>query len=329
MYAPEHRHSVYFAPLGPYYPNPVPVPTVITLADNQEVFFPRFFTDNQLMERRRSLNRSALFCDSVMTMSNYSAECLIRGYGIKREKMHICYAYSKKAVPPQKPAANIPERFVFYPANRWGHKNHRVLIEAIAELRRTKKADISLVCTGATMKGGFDMKEAASRQGITDLVHDLGFVDDGEVSYLYMKAEALVFPSLYEGFGYPVLEAMKLGCPVITSTAGSLPEVAGKAAAYFDPNSSIDLAKKLMCVWGNERMKSELTEKGHRQAAIFSKEKFLKAHRNAFVAAIENYSRLKFFVRRNISRRIHDATMRIMEAMRGPRYSKPLPLPVI
>ena len=323
------QHAIYFAPLGPYYPNPVPLPTVITMADNQEVFFPHFFTDRQLMDRRRELHGSSLYCDAVITMSKYSAECLHKGYGVKRDKMQVCYAYLKESAPSQRPSAVIPERFIFYPANRWHHKNHCVLLEAIGYLRREKKASINLVCTGAEMKGGFDLNAAASQCGIADLVHDLGFVGNGEMTYLYQNAEALVFPSLYEGFGYPILEAMRLGCPVITSTAGSLPEVAGTAAIYFDPSSPTDLSEKLMCVWGNDQRKAGLVEAGRKQAEVFSQGNFVNAHSRAFADAIGNYSRLRFLLRRNISKRIREATIRIKEAMWGPRYAKPQQLPAM
>jgi glycosyltransferase involved in cell wall biosynthesis len=324
-----HQYAAYLAPLGPYYPYPVSVPTVVMLADNQEVFFPQFFNDRQLKDRRRMLQGAGLYSDSVVTISKYSAECLHRGYGIPRNKLHVCYPYLKEAVPSQEPSVKPPDRFLFYPANRWEHKNHRVLLESIAQLRREGKAEIALVCTGADMKDGFDLKSVASRQGIADLVHDLGFVSDGEVTFLYQNAEALVFPSLYEGFGYPVLEAMRLDCPVITSTAGSLPEVAGGASEYFDPTSSRDLSEKVLRVWGNERTRSELVEKGRKQAAAFSRNQFVEGHKKALADAIDNYGDAKYFVRKHVSKRLREAVIRAREAIGGPRYQKALPLPDI
>ncbi|HEY3962051.1 MAG TPA: glycosyltransferase family 1 protein, partial [Gaiellaceae bacterium] len=114
------------------------------------------------------------------------------------------------------------EPFLLYPAKPWPHKNHRRLLAAFANVR-SERPELRLVLTG----GDF---------GVTpEGVEQLGFVSDAELASLYRRAAALVFPSLYEGFGQPPLEAMASGCPVTCSNAGSLPEITGDAARLFDP----------------------------------------------------------------------------------------------
>ena len=123
------------------------------------------------------------------------------------------------------PQTGPREEFVFYPARGWPHKNHARLVDAVAILREKRPA-LRLVLTG----GGL---EALGPQ--PDWVEVRGLVPTDELVSLYATAGALAFPSLFEGFGLPPLEAMASGCPVAASTAGSIPEVCGDAALLFDP----------------------------------------------------------------------------------------------
>ena len=125
-----------------------------------------------------------------------------------------------------RPGAGEREPFLLYPANPWPHKNHERLFEALALVRR-KRPELRLVLTGTGHEG----------RPVPPGVDVRGRVPDEELARLYQRASLLVFPSLYEGFGQPPLEAMACGCPVAVSTAGSLPEVCGDAARYFDPLS--------------------------------------------------------------------------------------------
>jgi glycosyltransferase involved in cell wall biosynthesis len=151
-----------------------------------------------------------------------------------------------------RPGPEAREGFLLYPAHPWPHKNHRLLFEAFARLR-AERPGLELVLTG---------------DGFRDLppgVRTVGRVGWDELPSLYRRAGALVFPSLYEGFGLPPLEAMACGCPVACSTAGSLPEVCGDAAVYFDPTSVDEMVAAT-----RQALDGELVEKGLEQAARFA-----------------------------------------------------------
>jgi glycosyltransferase involved in cell wall biosynthesis len=126
--------------------------------------------------------------------------------------------------------------YILYPANFWKHKNHAMLLTAFNIYRETTSgATLKLVCTGAPGLGAEDFREAVRCMGLTDWVVYLGYVHPAEYNFLLRSAFAMVFPSLYEGFGIPVLEAMSAGVPVLCSNVTSLPEVGRDAVLYFDP----------------------------------------------------------------------------------------------
>jgi glycosyltransferase involved in cell wall biosynthesis len=158
------------------------------------------------------------------------------------------------------PGTERREQYLFYPANPWPHKNHTRLFDAFARLR-AERPGLELVLTGT----GF--------RGLPEGVRTVGRVDWQELPSLYRRAAALVFPSLYEGFGLPPLEAMACGCPVACSTAGSLPEVCGSAAAYFDPTSVEEIVAAV-----EQALEGELVGEGFEQAARFTWEKCARGH---------------------------------------------------
>jgi glycosyltransferase involved in cell wall biosynthesis len=150
-----------------------------------------------------------------------------------------------------------PERepFVLYPARRWPHKNHERLFEAFALVRR-ERPDLRLVLTGGGAFGS-----------LPDGVESRGHVAWPEVVGLMQRASALVFPSLYEGFGLPPLEAMACGCPVASSNAAALPETTGDAARLFDPHDPRAIAEALLEVLADP---VPWVERGLARAASFS-----------------------------------------------------------
>ncbi len=155
------------------------------------------------------------------------------------------------------------EGFLFYPAEPWPHKNHARLFEAFARLR-AERPELELVLTGTF-------------RDLPPGVRTLGRVEWDELPGLYRRAGALVFPSLYEGFGLPPLEAMACGCPVASSSAGSLPEVCGDAAVYFDPTSVDEMVAAV-----REALEGELVHKGLEQAARFTWEACARGHDAAY-----------------------------------------------
>ncbi len=163
----------------------------------------------------------------------------------------------------------LEQPFIFSVGTVQPRKNYGRLIQALAQLRQKDYA-LDLVVAGG--KGWLDdpIYEIVHRTGMEQHVHFIGFVDDRDLPALYSAAECLAFPSLYEGFGFPVLEAMACGTPVITSDVSSLPEVAGDAALLVDPYDSEAIAHAIASIVDDTALRSQLVEKGNKQVGRFS-----------------------------------------------------------
>ncbi|MBI2196525.1 glycosyltransferase family 4 protein [Candidatus Daviesbacteria bacterium] len=159
----------------------------------------------------------------------------------------------------------IKQPYLFYVGNAHPHKNVEGLIGAFKELRQKYKS-LSLVLSGYDHYFWQRVKKENPYEGIIYT----GFVTDEEMVALYKEAETFVMPSFEEGFGIPVLEAMACTCPVVASSAGSLPEVGEEAALYFDPAKPDDMAEKISLVLGSEKLRQKLIEKGLKRYKQFS-----------------------------------------------------------
>jgi glycosyltransferase involved in cell wall biosynthesis len=209
-----------------HYPLTVPVPRtrvakVITLHDVQHLDLPHLFSRVERAYRAVAYDRAARSADRVLVVSEFVKARAIERLGLDEDRV---------AVTPLgvdfrrfKPGRNRRHPILLYPAKPWPHKNHARLFEAFTELRREHPA-LRLVLTGG---GTYD--------SLPEGVEAKGHVSPDEVADLMRRASALVFPSLYEGFGLPPIEAMACGCPVVCSDRGALPEVVGDAARLCDP----------------------------------------------------------------------------------------------
>jgi glycosyltransferase involved in cell wall biosynthesis len=164
------------------------------------------------------------------------------------------------------------EPFILYPARPWPHKNHARLLEAFTALRETRPR-LRLILTGGDLERLDPLPEGVTR---------LGTVSSERVASLYRRAACLVFPSLYEGFGLPPLEAMACGCPVAAANAAAIPEVCGDAAVLFDPTDVDAIAAGIL--EADERSQ-ELREKGLARAAEFSWEETARLHEAVYAEA--------------------------------------------
>ncbi len=162
----------------------------------------------------------------------------------------------------------IRKPYIFYVGNAHPHKNVERLIRMFREVGgvREKYPGLSLVLSGNDHYFWQRLKKEYHDKGIVYT----GFISDEELVGLYKNAQAFVMPSLEEGFGIPILEAMACGCPVVSSNAGSLPEVGGDAAIYFDPENQEEMVKKAEMVLGSDRLKKELIGKGLKKYKQFS-----------------------------------------------------------
>ena len=200
---------------------PVERPTVVTLHDVQHLDLPHLFGRGERAFRAVAWHRSIRAADKIVVPSEFVRDRAVAKLRLAPERVEVVHSGVDHAL--FRPGDESREPFLLYPARRFGHKNHPRLFEAFAALR-AERPELRLVLTG-------DPRPSATPDG----VEDRGLVSPEELAALYRRAAALVFPSLYEGFGQPPLEAMACGCPVACSNAASLPEVVGDAARLFDP----------------------------------------------------------------------------------------------
>jgi glycosyltransferase involved in cell wall biosynthesis len=246
-------------PLSVMVPRVEDRPVVTSVLDLQHEVLPEFFSRAELAYRRRVYGWSVRNSRIVITISEHAAGTLVERLGLPEERVRAIHLGIDHEL--FRPGDDTRAQFLLYPARKWPHKNHARLFEAVALLRE-KRPELELLVT-------------AYDGPVPEGVRSLGRVSHEELAGLYRTAAALVFPSLYEGFGQPPLEAMACGCPVACSNAGSLPEVVGDAARLFDPTSVEEMVTAVEQVLDDPE---PWRVRGLERAAGFTWEKTAEAH---------------------------------------------------
>lgn len=247
------------------------IPFVYEPLDLQHRHLPELFSAGERAWRDQVYRQGCERARLIVTGTRFTKDDIVRQYGIEPRKIAVIPIRS--ALPPTPPTADavarvrraydLPERFLLYPAMAFPHKNHLRLFEALAILRDRHDLRFDLVCTGRQYESHSPiLAEAVERLGLGGQVRMLGSVPTDDLVALYGAAWALVFPTLFEGIGMPVLEALQYGLPVISSRAACLPEVAGDAALYFDPTSTETIVSVLLTA----HQQPELLERNRRAA---------------------------------------------------------------
>ena len=249
-------------PLSVMLPSVDRPPAAATVLDLQHEEHPEFFGRAELAYRKvvygRTIRRSRIVDHDLGTRAPDAARAL-RARATRVRAIHLGVQHDVFT-----PSDKVSQGgFLLYPARPWRHKNHARLFEAFTRLRR-ERPELRLVLTG---EGDFG--------AVPDGVEVLGRVGRDELVELYRTAAALVFPSLYEGFGMPVLEAMACGCPVACSNVTSLPEVAGDAARLFDPHDADEIAAAISDVLDEPE---PWIARGLERAKVFTWESCARAH---------------------------------------------------
>jgi glycosyltransferase involved in cell wall biosynthesis len=218
--------------------------------------------------------------DRIVAVSHDAANLAVRGLRLPQKKMAVIYHGCRAEFEHVTDAARLaevrakyqlPERFILYVGRIYPMKNVRGLIEAFALLR--DRVPHHLVISGVKYYKTEAALEGIDRHGLADRVVLTGFVEDRDLPAIYSLADVYVMPSLYEGFGIPLLEAMASECPIVASSAGSCPEVTAGAAETVDPKRPDDIARGLEKVLKDRGYAAQLVERGRRRVADFSWEK--------------------------------------------------------
>jgi glycosyltransferase involved in cell wall biosynthesis len=266
--------------------------SVVTIHDCIHLMFPQYLPNRMaLTYARTSIRLAAHRATRVMTVSESSKRDILRFVDLQPEKIDVIYnAYDERfgVEPCEEDVVRVRERyqlhdeFVLYAGNVKPHKNLERLIDAFHLVRKRGLEHLKLVMIGDEISRYSSLRRAVHRHQLHKYVRFLGYLPEATLAVMYRLAGVFVFPSLYEGFGLPPLEAMASGTPVVTSNVSSLPEVAGDAAVLIDPYDPASIAGGIEQVLTNETLRHDLRQKGLARARQFSWEQSVRRVREIY-----------------------------------------------
>lgn len=263
------RYHLFFSPAH-YIPRFSPFKTVVTIHDLSYLFFPQEFLKKDLYQLTNWTRHAIEKSQVVIAVSKTTKKDIVREYGTDEDKIAIIYnGYEKteSSLATQKQKKVDP--YFLYVGTVQPRKNLKFLISAFAEFMK-KHPTYKLLIAGKKGWLSDDIEPYVASLKLVDSVSFLGYVSQEKKDALYKGATAFILPSLYEGFGIPLLEAMANKCPVLSSYKSSLPEVGGEACLYFDPQEQSDLIEKMELVATDETLRKDLIQKGAKRAKAFS-----------------------------------------------------------
>lgn len=263
---------------APYFFDPS-VPVVSVILDLQYAYYPQFFESAQRYERDKTFRQACRVSSRIVCISDHVRTTVLQNASISPDRVTTIHVTLPERLRQATETARRrvlstlqlqPGRFLLYPANFWRHKNHEVLLTAFGIYRAAyPHSDLRLVLTGAPGPRRDELMDITCRMKLDDAVLFPGFLPDEDLAALLAECLAVVFPSLFEGFGMPVLEAMAAGAPVLCGNLTSLPEVAGDAALLFDPRKPADIASAIDRIAQDAGLRRSLVEKGRRRVQWF------------------------------------------------------------
>jgi glycosyltransferase involved in cell wall biosynthesis len=279
---------------APHYVLPplTPCRSVVTIHDCIHLRFPQYLPNRlSYAYARSSLWIAAHRSARVLTVSEASKRDILNFFSVPESKVSVIYnAIDERFFEEPAPDAvmRVKERyqlndpFILYAGNIKPHKNLERLIEAFHTIRRGDLEHVKLLIIGDEISKYASLRRAVHKYKLHKHVRFFGFVPDATLAILYRLARVFVFPSLYEGFGLPPLEAMASGTPVITSNVSSLPEVVGDAAMLIDPYEPDALAGAMRRVLADDRLREDMRERGLARVREFSWERSIRRVRDIY-----------------------------------------------
>lgn len=250
---------------------------VFLIPDNQHETYPEFFSTDVLRIRRSAFSKALIYAGAIGTISEFARDALIKFPETRCKDIFLMEPSLQAAHEIRTSSADLSDTerssipqgdYFLFPANLWKHKNHLRLLQAFRILRKKTGRDISLILTGHP--DGW--LELSSDYNDLQVLH-LGFIRPEFLRFLLERARALVFFSLYEGFGIPLLEAFDAGTPVVCSNTTSLPEVGGDAVLACDPTDIMAMAESMERILIDDALRETLILRGRNRLAAYSWEK--------------------------------------------------------
>jgi glycosyltransferase involved in cell wall biosynthesis len=256
------------------------LPSIFEPWDLQHRHYPEFFTLQEIELREESYKMGCSKAALVVTASQWTKADIVRQFGIDPGKIAVIRRgpivleraeMTRQEADDKLQCMQLPERFIIYPAKTWPHKNHIRLFQALARLRDKYGLTICLICTGKPIEEHRkNIQKSLEELSLEKSVIFTGYIDEAQMAALFIRAEFLIFPSLFEGLGIPLLEAMYFRLPIVSSNVTCLPEVAADAALYFDPLSVDSIADAIHRVWCHPSIREECKERGTVRVKDFS-----------------------------------------------------------
>ena len=253
-------------------------PTLFNPYDLRHVFYPELFRDNFVQRWERNIPAGCRQATIVDTPSQATKDAVVEQYDIGPERVQPL-PLGPSITPESVDDAlldevtscyNVPDSFALFPARTWPHKNHRRLVDALAYVRETHDETVPLVCTGNRNTRLVDPEHTVENLDANQGVYDLGYVEVSHLRALYHLSDLLVYPTLYEGGGLPVLEAWGFDTPVVCSDIPPLRETGGDAVAYVDPTSVEDIGDTIHEVWTDRSRRQQLVKRARDRRERFT-----------------------------------------------------------
>lgn len=263
---------------APFFFDPA-VPTVSVVYDLQHLYYPQFFEPAEIDERNKNFDWACAASSTIVCISDYVRGTVLEKSALPEERVKtIPILLPRRLAPPSIEARErvlaafhlTPRRFLLYPANFWAHKNHELLLTAFGMHRASHPdSDLKLVLTGSLGPRRDEVMDATCAMGLSHAIVFPGYLTAEDFSPLMHECKALIFPSLFEGFGMPLLEAMAAGRPILCGNRTSLPEVAGDAALFFDPAKPVQIVNAIDRIERDFELEKELIDKATRRLSTF------------------------------------------------------------
>ena len=258
--------------------------------DLQHLHFPDLFSSGELARRDAVYGPCCDRATYVVVASQFVRSDVIASYGVDPARVAVV----APGPPPLPPVVRRPDDatpFALFPAQTWAHKNHLRLIDAIAALKE-RGTPVRVVCTGQPNERDSRTRKHAEERGVGDLVELRGHLDALTLARLYASARCFVFPSEFEGFGFPVLEAFTAGVPVTCSNTTSLPELTGDSALLFDPTDVDAIAGALGRLWHDASLRDDLAARGAVRARDYTWDHLARSSRALYRVCRQGRPRL-------------------------------------
>lgn len=250
---------------------------IVTVHDLQHHWLTEHFTLPQRIFRTLMFKLSFFRCRHIIAISEFTKQDIINRYGLRDKDITVVhhgiadyYLNDNSILEATKIKFGLKEKYFYYPSAMFCHKNHKTILEAFYKVHKEMGKEVQMIFTGAQNDMYPIVQEQIKKLGLTDSVKHLGFVSREEVFAIMKMAKALVFPSEFEGFGFPILEAMRCGTPVLASNTTAIIEVAENAAILINPFNVDEWVNAMINILHDDELRGKLTNSGYEQVVKFT-----------------------------------------------------------